>query len=75
VNATDFVDSVILMLVLLNPLLMSAYLIDVIRELDTRLFIRVLVRAFVISGGVYLLFAWTGDVIFTGCCRCVFQRS
>jgi multiple antibiotic resistance protein len=43
---------------------MSAYLIDVIRGLETRLFIRVLVRAFAISGGVFLLFAWTGDVIF-----------
>lgn len=63
-NSTDFVNSAILMLVLLNPLLMSAYLIDVIRGLETRLFIRVLVRAFAISGGVFLLFAWTGDVIF-----------
>ena len=63
-NATDFVNSAILMLVLLNPLLMSTYLIDVIRELETTLFIRVLVRAFAISGGVFLLFAWTGEVIF-----------
>ncbi len=65
-NATDFANSAILMLVLLNPLLMSAYLIEVVRGLEVRVFIRVLLRAFLISGGVFLVFAWTGDKIFTG---------
>jgi multiple antibiotic resistance protein len=65
VNATDFVNSAILMLVLLNPLLMSTYLIDVIKGLNAKVFTRVLVRAFVISGGVFFLFAWVGEAIFT----------
>lgn len=64
-NAGQFFNSAILMLVLLNPLLMSAYLIDVIRALDTGMFTRVLARAFVISGVVFLAFAWAGDSIFT----------
>lgn len=64
-NATDLVNSAILMLVLLNPLLLSTYLIDVVKELDPRVFARVLVRAFLISGVVFLLFARAGDGIFT----------
>jgi multiple antibiotic resistance protein len=73
VTATHFLESVILMLVLLNPLLMSAYLIDVIRGLDARLFIRVLVRAFLISGGVFLVFGWAGDAIFTNLLQVRFE--
>jgi multiple antibiotic resistance protein len=59
-----FLDSIILMLVLFNPLLMSIYLIDVLTELDVRTFSRVLLRAFVLSGAVFLVFAWAGDAIF-----------
>jgi multiple antibiotic resistance protein len=73
VTATHFLESVILMLVLLNPLLMSAYLIDVIRGLDARLFILVLVRAFLISGGVFLVFGWAGDAIFTNLLQVRFE--
>jgi multiple antibiotic resistance protein len=46
-------------------LLLSAYLIDVIKELNSLVFARVLARAFVIAGVVFLLFAWAGDGIFT----------
>ncbi len=61
----QFVDAVVLMLVLFNPLLMSAYLHDVMSELDVRVFLRVVSRAFVISGVVFILFAWAGDSLFS----------
>ncbi len=60
-----FIDSVILMLVLFNPLLMSAFLHDVMNELPAGVFFRVVSRAFVISGSVFVLFAWAGDTIFS----------
>lgn len=65
VNLQAFVDSFVLMLVLFNPFLMSIYLLDVIRQTTGREFAEVLVRAFAISGTVFLLFAWAGDTIFT----------
>lgn len=59
-----FLDSMLLMLVLFNPLLMSAYLHDVMASLDTRRFISVISRAFVISGFAFAFFAWAGDRFF-----------
>lgn len=55
----------ILMLVLFNPLLMSAYLHDVMRTLPARTFCKVITRAFVISGFTFGFFAWTGDHFFS----------
>ncbi len=60
-----FVESAVLMLVLFNPFLMSIYLLDIIKELEYRVFARVLVRAFIISGLVFFVFAWAGDAIFS----------
>lgn len=60
-----FIKSVGLLFVLLNPLLMSVYLIDLIQTLDKRTFRRVVVRASGISGAVFILLAWTGQAIFT----------
>lgn len=60
-----FIDSIALMLVLFNPLLMSAYLHDVMDRLSSRDFLRVVGRAFMISGMVFLLFAAVGDRLFS----------
>lgn len=60
-----FLKSLTLFLVLFNPFLMSIYLLDLIQELDRKTFFTVLVRATVISGAVFLLFAWGGEAIFT----------
>jgi len=60
-----FIKSLTLFLVLFNPFLMSIYLQDLIQELDQRTFFRVLVRASMISGAVFILFAWGGEAIFT----------
>jgi multiple antibiotic resistance protein len=69
----NFVNSVVLMLVLFNPFLMSVYLIDIIRELEGRTFSRVLFRAFVISGTVFVVFAWAGDRLFTSVLQARFE--
>jgi multiple antibiotic resistance protein len=60
-----FVKSTTLMFVLLNPFLMSIYLMDLMQDLDARTFFGVLTRAVVISGVVFSAFATLGDVIFT----------
>lgn len=58
-------QSFTLFFALLNPFLLSIYLIDLINDLDTRTFYRVLIRASLISGCVFWLFAWGGEAIFT----------
>ena len=60
-----FLKSLTLFLVLFNPFLMSIYLLDLIQDLDLRTFLKVLSRAAVISGAVFLCFAWGGEAIFT----------
>ncbi|MFH1924190.1 MAG: MarC family protein [Planctomycetota bacterium] len=60
-----FVESAIVLLVLLNPFLLSVYLLNLMRELDIRRFGQVLVRAALISGVVFVAFAWAGDALFS----------
>jgi len=60
-----FSKSLALFLVLFNPFLMSIYLLDLIQDLDAHTFLRVLARASLISGAVFMVFAWGGDAIFT----------
>jgi len=60
-HATSF----LLLFALLNPFLMSIYLIDLITDLGPRVFVRLLARGAMISGVVFMLFAWGGDAIFS----------
>ncbi|MFW6050649.1 MAG: MarC family protein [Myxococcota bacterium] len=53
-----------LLLVLLNPFALSVYLMDLMRELELRSVIGVMVRAGLVSAVVFVVFAWTGDQIF-----------
>ncbi len=62
---TDFLRSTALLLVLLNPFLVIVYLIDVLEKLDRRDFTKVLIRAGLISTGVFWAFALLGDAIFS----------
>lgn len=59
-----FVDSVILLFVLLNPFLLSVYLLDLIERLEGQTFRHVVGRGACIAGAVFVLFAWAGDAIF-----------
>lgn len=53
-----------MLFVLLNPFIMTTYLEDLVREMTFRDFARQLLRAGVISLGVFMLFAWGGDRVF-----------
>jgi len=59
------IASFLLLFALLNPFLMSVYLIDLITDLPRALFVRVLARGALVSALVFSLFAWTGDAIFS----------
>jgi len=60
-----YTSSFLLLITLLNPFLLGVYLLDLIHELDTRTFARVLVRGSSIAGVAFAFFAWTGDTIFS----------
>jgi len=64
-TTSQFFASLMLMLVLLNPFLLVVYLLDVVRELDSTTFVKVLIRGGIISIVVFVGFAWLGDMIFT----------
>lgn len=60
-----FIKSGMLLFVLLNPFMMSIYLIDLIQELPQRVFTAVVARGAAISSIVFIVFALLGDRIFT----------
>ncbi len=60
-----FLKEMMFFLALLNPFLLSLYMLELFVRLERRLFIAVLSRGFVIAGLVFSLFAVTGDRIFT----------
>lgn len=53
-----------ILFVLLNPFLISIYLISLIRDLSLKDFTKVMIRAHIISGVVFVIFAITGEGIF-----------
>lgn len=61
----DYLRSGALLFALLNPFLLSIYLIDLITDLPYRVFIRVLTRGALISTSVFIGFAWGGEAIFS----------
>jgi len=60
-----FAESATFVFVLLNPFLLTVYLIDLVRDLDRRTLARVLLRAGAIAGGVFVAFALAGDAVFS----------
>lgn len=60
-----FVESAALLLLLLNPFLLTIYLLELVRSLDTSSFARVLLRAGLIAAAVFALFALAGDAVFS----------
>lgn len=59
-----FTQSLLLIFVLLNPFIMSVYLLSLIKEVQIGQFTRIMLRAGLISFFVFFLFAWLGEVIF-----------
>ena len=60
----EFFSSAILLLMLLNPFLLVVYLIDVFDKLPAKTFRGVIIRAGLISIGVFSVSAVLGDVLF-----------
>ena len=63
---TEFIKSVTLLLVLINPFLLIVYLADIVQKLTLKEFRHVLLRASIISSVVFCCFAVLGDAIFVG---------
>lgn len=62
---STFFESITFLLILLNPFLVVVYLNDVMREVSTVTFLRVLIRAGIISASVFSLFSLMGGRLFT----------
>lgn len=60
-----YLASFLLLFALLNPFLLSIYLLDLITDLSPGAFARALTRGALIAAGVFSLFAWGGDAIFS----------
>lgn len=61
----QFVRSTVLLFVLINPFLLSIYLMELLQRLDASRLRRVLLRAAVIAGGVFATVAMVGEALFT----------
>ena len=59
-----FLKSFLLLFMLLNPFLLIVYLVDLVQELEWRMFFRILNRAAMISSGVFVTVALLGEFIF-----------
>ncbi|MFX7279067.1 MarC family protein [Acinetobacter baumannii] len=62
--SSPFISTFILLFSLLNPFLMSIYMIGLIRHTETRVFNKALIQGSLIAYVVFLLFAWGGEAIF-----------
>jgi len=65
----SFSRSSLMIFVLLNPFILTVYLLELVKALTIRRFAGLLLRATSISFVVFVTFAWTGDALF----RDVFQ--
>ena len=60
----ELLKSASVLFILLNPFLMSIYLISLSRELSFKEFSMMMIRAHVIGAVVFIIFALAGDAIF-----------
>lgn len=61
----DFINSITLLVILLNPFLLIVYLIELVQDLDLKVFSSVLIRGGLIASGIHITFALLGDAIFS----------
>ncbi|MCU4315197.1 MarC family protein [Acinetobacter bereziniae] len=62
---SNYIHSFALFFSLLNPFLMSIYMIGMIRHTETKVFNKSLAQGALIAYVVFLLFAWGGEAIFS----------
>jgi multiple antibiotic resistance protein len=60
----SFTRSFLLLFVLLNPFIMSVYVLDLVKALPFRAFASQLGKAGAISFAVFVVFAWAGETVF-----------
>jgi len=60
----SFTRSFLLLFVLLNPFILSVYMLDLVKTLPFGDFARQLTRAVAISFVVFAIFAWAGEAVF-----------
>jgi multiple antibiotic resistance protein len=60
----SFVKTSLMLFVLINPFILSIYLIDLIKGVSFKDFSEQLIRAGIISYAVFLIFAWAGEAVF-----------
>lgn len=62
---SEFFNSIALLLILLNPFLLIVYLIELVQDLDLKLFSSILIRGGIIASGIHITFALLGDAAFS----------
>lgn len=62
---TSYIHSFALFFALLNPFLMSIYMLGLIRNLEFKVFAKALIQGALIALAVFILFAWGGEAIFS----------
>ncbi|ENU74381.1 hypothetical protein F977_01023 [Acinetobacter baumannii NIPH 2061] len=62
---SPYLHSFALFFSLLNPFLMSIYMIGLIRHSETKVFNKALIQGSLIAYIVFMLFAWGGEAIFS----------
>lgn len=61
----EILESAVLLFVILNPFALSVYLIDIFRSNSLGTVASIVLRAALISGVVFAVFAYTGEAVFT----------
>lgn len=62
---TEYIHSFALFFTLLNPFMMSIYMLGLIKNLSASVFNKALIQGSLISYIVFVLFAWGGEAIFS----------
>ncbi len=60
----DFFNSIALLLILLNPFLVIVYLMELVQDLDLKVFSSVMIRGGIIATAIHAIFALLGDALF-----------
>lgn len=63
-NSSPYIQSFALFFSLLNPFLMSIYMIGMIRNAEAKVFNKALIQGSLMALTVFILFAWGGEAIF-----------
>jgi len=63
-RVNDFLNSIAMLLILLNPFLVIVYLMELVQDLELKIFASVLIRGGIIATFIHTIFALLGDAVF-----------